>query len=174
MRVKLHNLFILTLICFAPLKGVLANDSYSELEIGVGVFGVSLPDYPGSEEQSNYLVPLPYIYYQDERFEIDRQGIKSWLWHDDKWYLDISVSGGIPVKSEDNIARKGMPDLGWSAELGPSIKYYWEGNPQADDYLSTEFYVRKVAATDFSSIDDAGWRSGFQLSNKKVFYFCDL
>lgn len=141
----------------------------SKLEIGAGVFAFTTPDYPGSEERTSYLVPLPYFHYESDEFTVDREGFTGWFFKRDNWYADISLSAGIPVNSKDNQARQGMPDLDWTLEIGPSMKYYWQGKPNADDYLFAEFYLRKVIATDFTFIDDIGWRSGVRLSHQRVF-----
>ncbi len=40
-------------------------------EIGLGPGLVSYPDYPGSKEQNNLIVPFPYITYRSDAFTID-------------------------------------------------------------------------------------------------------
>ena len=57
----------------------------SELEIGAGVFYASLPDYLGSDEQSSYLLPLPYLYYKNDKFELDRNVFTGYLWRSNDW-----------------------------------------------------------------------------------------
>ncbi|XQW84889.1 MipA/OmpV family protein [Thalassotalea piscium] len=136
-----------------------AEDDYF-LQLGVGAFALSIPDYPGSNEQTEYLVPLPYIYYQDKKISIDRQGITSSLWQKGRFDFDISAAAGVPVKSEKNRARIGMPDIDWTFELGLSAKYFWKGTQRSKNHLFSELFIRKVTATDFATLDGVGWHSG--------------
>ena len=138
----------------------IAQDDY-QLDLGIGAFALSIPDYPGSNEQSNYIVPMPYIYYRDDKVAVDRQGITSSLWQHNNIYFDLSASAGIPAKSKNNRARSGMPDIDWTFGLGTSLKYYWQGDPLAKNTFYSEVFARKVIATDFSSLDNIGWHSGF-------------
>ncbi len=139
------------------------------LEIGIGAFAMHLPQYLGSDQTDSYVVPLPYIYYLDDDFKIDRNQFTGKLWQDNHFYLDISASGGVKVNSEDNAARTDMPDLDWVFELGPSIKYYFSGDPQQSSYVYAEFFTRKATATDFSSFTDVGWRYGPSVTYQKAF-----
>jgi len=91
-----------------------------ELGIGGGVF--SLPQYMGSDERYTYPFAFPYIIYRGERWRLDRSGLRSRLFDSDRLSLDISLSGGLPVKNS-NKARAGMPDIHWTAEIGPKIRW---------------------------------------------------
>ncbi len=145
------------------------NQKDSQLELGVGAFAMNLPQYLGSEQSDSYVVPLPYIYYLDENIKIDRNQFTGKLWQDNHFYLDLSASGGVKVNSEDNEARSDMPDLDWVFELGPSVKYYFEGDPQKLSYFYLEAFARKATATDFHSLTDAGWRYGPSITYQKAF-----
>ncbi len=134
------------------------------LELGAGGFAASIPEYPGAGEQTNIALPLPYVKYQDEHIEVDREGLTGWLWEAENWHLDISMAGGLPVDSEDSEARRGLPDLDWVLEIGPSIKYYWQGEPRAEQFGYAELFYRKATAFDFDSLTNAGWRYGVGLS----------
>ncbi|MBU2892014.1 MipA/OmpV family protein [Colwellia sp. D2M02] len=162
-------------LCFIMLSNIISPAVYanSKVELGIGAFSLHTADYPGSNEYQTYVVPLPYFHYESEKLSIDREGLTGWLWQDNGWYLDISMSAGIPVNSDDNKTRRNMPDIDWSFELGPSIKHYWQGKPNSDDYLLAELYTRKVIATDFRGFDDIGWRTGLRLAHQKTFSFND-
>ncbi len=141
-----------------------------ELEIGAGAFAVQIPQYLGSDEEEHFVVPLPYVYYKDDNFKLDRNQFTGYLWQKDKLFLDLSASAGIAVDSSDNDARANMPDLDWVFELGPSLKYYLEGTPEQSAALYTEFFVRKALATDFQSLTDVGWRFGPAITYQKMIY----
>ncbi|MGE5247051.1 MAG: MipA/OmpV family protein [Verrucomicrobiota bacterium] len=90
-------------------------------ELGAGVAGLMLPDYRGSDEVHNYLLPVPYIIYRLEWLKADRTGIHSRLLHRDRAEVNISLSATPPVRSKNNRAREGMSDLEPMAEIGPSL-----------------------------------------------------
>jgi len=90
-------------------------------EFGMGVGAMVFPDYRGSDEVNVYPLPLPYFVYRGQFLKADREGLRGELF--DKRYLELSFSMGatIPVSSEDNDAREGMPNLRPTLELGPSL-----------------------------------------------------
>ncbi|WP_105214166.1 MipA/OmpV family protein [Pseudoalteromonas sp. T1lg22] len=137
-----------------------AIKSSRELELGVGIFTTSLPHYLGSSEHNKYTVPLPYVRYRSERMSVDRNSAVGYLWQSDNWHLDVSATASLAVDSKDNQARSGMDDLDWVFELGPALDYYFAGQPRSDNYLKSGLFVRKALATDFTSIDDIGFRMG--------------
>jgi len=91
-------------------------------ELGIGVGGLNLPYYRGSDIYRNYAAPYPYITYRGERLNIDRGGIQGHLFKTDRVKLDISLAAGIPVSSDGDSPRAGMPDLDPTVELGPSLE----------------------------------------------------
>lgn len=141
----------------------------SELDLGVGVFGISTPHYLGSAQSQRLVVPMPYINYRSDRLEINRDRLSGLLWQRGPWYVDISLAASLAVDSKDNKARENMPDLGWIFELGPSLDYYLVGAPRDKHSLKLGMYTRKALSTDFSSIDDIGWRYGPNIKYKHQF-----
>lgn len=159
---KLIQAFSCLLTCLS------LHTSASELEIGAGVFTATLPKYIGSNEQENYILPLPYFYYKSDKVQIDRNAFTGFLWHDKNWYLDISLSGNIPVKSDEVSIRQNMPDIDFVGEIGPAIKYYFSGTPQTEEQLSIAFNTRKAVALDFSNIASVGWHYSTSVHYKKT------
>jgi MipA family protein len=92
-------------------------------EIGVGVGGVSMPDYRGSNESRNYLLPFPYGAYRLDWLKADRDGVSAKLLKSDRIELNMSVGASPPVRSKNNEARQGMPDLKPMVEFGPSLDF---------------------------------------------------
>jgi MipA family protein len=90
-------------------------------EAGLGVAALAFPDYRGSDQSSAYLLPAPYFVYRGEFFKADRHGLRGIFFRTDRLDLNLSVGASLPVDSEDNRAREGMPDLKPSIEAGPSL-----------------------------------------------------
>lgn len=90
-------------------------------EAGLGVGAMVFPDYRGSDEVNAYPLPLPYFVYRGKFLKADREGLRGELF--DKRYLELSLSmnATIPVSSDDNEAREGMPSLRPTLEFGPSL-----------------------------------------------------
>ncbi|MDD1633311.1 MAG: MipA/OmpV family protein, partial [Methylococcaceae bacterium] len=80
-------------------------------ELGVGLAFLQLPDYRGSDENRLYLLPYPYFIYRGDIVQVDQERVSGRIFKTDKVLLDISLYGQVPVKSSDNDARTGMPDL---------------------------------------------------------------
>lgn len=91
-------------------------------EAGFGLAGVRLPDYRGSDQSHGYAFPLPFFVYRGEFLKADRQGIRGVLLRDEHVTFNLSVGASLPVRSSENRAREGMPDLKPSVEIGPSAE----------------------------------------------------
>ncbi len=124
------------------------------LGAGLGVFEYHL--YPGAKETRRLIFPVPHFTFRSEKFEIDR-GLKSFLYHSKKVVVDISMDFGLPVNSEDTQARKGMPDLDFMLQVGPSIEFLL--NDKNKSYFDTRFEipVRVAFASDFRNVENIGY-----------------
>lgn len=90
-------------------------------EAGAGAAALRLPDYRGSEQSRDYLLPVPWFVYRGEVIKADRDGVRARVFDSDRVEFDISVNGSVPVDSRDNRARSGMPDLRPTLEIGPVL-----------------------------------------------------
>lgn len=100
-------------------------------EFGLGVGAVSFPAYPGSDEQRQYVVPVPYVVYRGEIIKADRNGVKARLFDTDRVDSYFSLSASPPVSSSSNGARSGMPDLKPMVEFGPALDVHlWQSAAQ--------------------------------------------
>ena len=90
-------------------------------ELGLGVAGLSLPDYLGSDQSRFYALPLPYIVYRGTWLKADRDGARALLFNSQRVKLDVSVAASTPARSSDNDARAGMPNLKGTFEIGPNL-----------------------------------------------------
>ncbi|HEY6000652.1 MAG TPA: MipA/OmpV family protein [bacterium] len=124
-------------------------------EIGAGVAAFSMPAYRGSSEQRGYLLPVPYAVYRGEVLKVDREKVAGMLFSSEHVKLDISMSGSAPASSDGLEARRGMPDLAPSFEVGPQLDVILSERDRwrLDLYLP----VRRVVAVDGSGLHAIGW-----------------
>jgi outer membrane scaffolding protein for murein synthesis (MipA/OmpV family) len=126
-------------------------------EAGAGVTVISFPDYRGSDERRSWLLPFPYLVYRGEFLQADERRVRGLFFKTEWIELDASVSGTPPVNSNENDARRGMPDLDATLEIGPSLNVLLL---QTDDHkarLELRLPVRAALASDFSHVNLAGW-----------------
>lgn len=119
-------------------------------EAGVGVGYVDFPDYRGSDERHRYVLPVPYLVYRGDFLKVDREKVRGLFFKNDYAELDMSLSASVPVKSSDNQARQGMPDLDPTIEIGPSLNFFLLRSEAKKTYLDLRLPLRPVIATDFS------------------------
>lgn len=90
-------------------------------ELGAGIAGLRLPDYRGSDQAHGYLLPLPFVVYRGRFLRADRDGARAVLLDRERLQVDVSVAGSVPTRSNGNAARRGMPDLPGTFEIGPNV-----------------------------------------------------
>lgn len=123
-----------------------------------------LPEYSGSPDDFQFIFPFPYLYYRDESLTIDRRAISDKLYTQGDFSLSLSATGSIPVDSNDDSLRAGMPDLGWVGELGPSLEY------KLSDELAIAWQIRKATGIHNGSLENVGWRSSAVLTWQRVLF----
>lgn len=123
-------------------------------EAGAGVAGITLPDYRGSDEARTYVLPAPYFVYRGELLKADRDGIRTMLFDTDR--VEANLSANATLHSKDNAARRGMPDLKPTVELGGNISFtLWKS---ADHDMKLDFRTPvRTAITLESSPRQIGW-----------------
>lgn len=126
-------------------------------ELGMGLGGVSLPEYRGSDQQKNYLLPIPYVVYRGERFVMDRRGMRGLLFASESVALDISGDFGVPVDSKTSDTRGGMPNLNFMLHLGPSLEFTLHEERDHGDVLKLKLPVQSVISMDMSEPGTHGW-----------------
>ena len=125
-------------------------------ELGAGISALSLPDYRGSNQASVYGIPFPYLIYRGEFLKADRHGIRGTFFGTDRIELNLSLGASLPVNSDDNRARQGMPDLQPTVELGPSLDLNLWRTADRRTRLDLRLPVR-TAVTVTGGMDDIGW-----------------
>jgi outer membrane scaffolding protein for murein synthesis (MipA/OmpV family) len=126
-------------------------------EAGAGASVISFPHYRGSDERRSWALPFPYLVYRGEFLKADERRVRGLFFKADRLELDASVNATVPVKSSENDARRGMPDLDPTLEIGPSLNITVSGSANRKTHLELRLPVRAAIASDFSSVDFAGW-----------------
>jgi len=127
-------------------------------EVGVGVSVIDFPEYRGSAERRTWVLPFPYIVYRGDYLKADeRRGVRGLFFKTESVELDVSFNGTVPVKSSENAARQGMPDLDGTLEIGPSLNFSLMKSADRKTTLELRLPVRGVLASDFSYVDFVGW-----------------
>ena len=124
-------------------------------EAGAGAAVLDFPDYRGADERHTLVLPVPYLVYRGEFLKADRDSIRGQFYKSDRLDLHMSINGSIPVNSGDNSARRGMPDLDPTLEIGPNLTVTLLRSDTT--HLSLRFPLRAAIATDLSHARDQGW-----------------
>jgi len=125
-------------------------------ELGIGMSALSFPDYRGSDESSFFAIPFPYVVYRGTFFKADKDGIRGAFFDSDRVELNGSVGASVPVSSDDNRARQGMPDLQPTVEFGPSLDLNLWRTHDRRYKLDLRLPVR-AAVTVLGGVDYVGW-----------------
>lgn len=125
-------------------------------EAGLGIGALRFPDYRGSDEAQVYPVPVPYFIYRGKILKADRDGVRGEIFNREYVELSMSLNATIPVKSENNAARRDMPDLQPTLELGPSLDLHlWRS---ADEAMKLDVVMPlRVPLTVENSPQFIGW-----------------
>ena len=157
-EVRIYIVILFGLISGAYTYPVQAQEQeIPKWEFGLGLGGLSIPHYRGSDQRKEYLAPVPYVRYNGERLKVDREGGRFFFYDSDDLKLDISASFSLPVDSDENRARQGMPDLDTVIELGPRMQFYLYESKDRSFRVRAALPVRAAIATDLSQTSNVGW-----------------
>ena len=126
-------------------------------EAGLGFTVLDFADYRGSDERSQFILPIPYVIYRGEALKIERDRVRGLFFEYERVTAQLSLGGSVPVNSEDNAARQGMPDLDFTVQIGPSLDLRLYQNRDASVTADVRMPVRTVIATDFRHTHNVGW-----------------
>ena len=97
--------------------------------LGVGLAAGVYPHYPGSKQDETAVAPFPYAEYRSDRIELDRDGLAAKLFQSDRFKLDLSVNGALPVSAKNNdlapSANRDSPLLGQDSYLAGGVAAIW-------------------------------------------------
>jgi outer membrane scaffolding protein for murein synthesis (MipA/OmpV family) len=125
-------------------------------EMGVGVLGLNTPLYPGSSDNANFVIPFPYLRLESKYLDVDR-GIQGKLFKTSRLRFSVSGDLDVPVKSDDDTVRRGMPNLDLVLQLGPSLDVIFNANEIKKREFRLELPLRLALATDGYSTRNTGW-----------------
>jgi outer membrane scaffolding protein for murein synthesis (MipA/OmpV family) len=98
-----------------------ASEGQPLWELGMGLAAVHFPDYRGSDQSRTHVLPLPFVAYRGRFLRADRDGARAILFAGRRVEVDVSLAASVPSDSDDNEARRGMPDLPGTFEIGPNV-----------------------------------------------------
>lgn len=144
-------------ICFA-IAALFAGPALAtdELELGFGVSALHIDDYPGAEQGRSALLPFPYVEMHTARIDLERDRVRGLLWSSGRFALHLGLSGALPVDSDRNHARHGMPDLDAVGEIGPQIAFRLGDAGHATQYR-LELITRSAWRIGDGGIGEEGW-----------------
>ena len=156
MRIQKRYVLLIVLFVLSLSQNTIAGEK-PLWEFGVGVALLQMPDYRGSDENRLYVLPYPYLVYRGDLLKVDDRRISGQIFKTDRVLLDFSGFGSVPVKSTNNSARTGMPDLDPTFELGPALRIILLESKIEKYKLNLTLPVRALFSTDFSSVRREGW-----------------
>lgn len=111
-------------------------------EAGLVSLGLSQQAYPGSDQQVNRALVLPYFIYRGEFLRADGEttGLRAVM--SPSFELDVGFSAALGAGSDKLDARQGMPKLGTLLEFGPRLK--WNLTPNQANRWRVELPLRGV------------------------------
>lgn len=127
-------------------------------QVGASIGAVTVPHYTGSNQQHNLPLLFPSFIYRGNRLRVTRGSVRGLLFSSEHFAVDIGLSGELPVYSGKNDARKGMPDIPLTGEIGPRLvaRLYGDGNGDGIDVL-IRIPLRIVGGIDGTT---GGWTLG--------------
>jgi MipA family protein len=124
-------------------------------EAGAGIGVTTLPHYRGSDQSKTWVLPVPYVAYRGDILKADDRRYRGLFFDSDKVELELSLSGSPPARGND--ARRGMPDLDPTLEIGPSLNIALFRSKNELERLELRLPARTVFSSDFSHVRQAGW-----------------
>lgn len=125
-------------------------------ELGLGLGGVSMPDYRGSDQTRFLALPFPYFVYRLDWLDADRDGVRARFFDSDRVELNLSMDGSAPLRRSSNRAREGMADLDYILELGPSVDVSLWRNAAKTRHLKLVMPVRQAFKVE-GGVRAIGW-----------------
>jgi outer membrane scaffolding protein for murein synthesis (MipA/OmpV family) len=124
-------------------------------EAGAGFAGIDFPVYRGSDERKSYLLPVPYVAYNGEVLQVNRERVRGLIFKRDAVEMDVSVNGSVPARGAK--ARQGMPDLDPTLEVGPSLNFHVLYTEDKKNTFDIRMPLRAVISSDFKHVKHSGW-----------------
>jgi hypothetical protein len=123
-------------------------------EAGLGLAGVSVPDYRGAVEGQQRLLPFPYFVYRGRHVQADRDGL--YLFGASRVQLDFSFDASPPVGTGENFERRGMGELLPVVEAGPALNLVLAGGARQRWAVKLRLAGRAAVASNLRRWDWVG------------------
>ena len=117
-------------------------------EAGVSSVTLYAPDYRGADQMRVRPLILPYAMYRGDVIRADRDGLRAHLLDGQRAQFTVSAGLGLPVKSDRNEARLGMPEIDWVLEFGPALNVALATSDNGRNDLQLRLPVRAAFALD--------------------------
>jgi outer membrane protein len=125
-------------------------------ELGMGGGVAFVPDYPGSDQSRLWAIPFPWGIYRGDILHSDRRGgTRARFIRGAHFEFNMSAAGGLPSRSDHNVARAGMADLEYLGAFGPRLSIDLLSYP-AGSLLRFGLPVRFAFSSDFKHFTDRG------------------
>lgn len=125
-------------------------------EVAVAAGGSYSPDYPAADKNSLHGLALPYVIYRGDVLRLGTDSIAKGVFIDtDYTELNVSMAAAFNTNSDDNGARRGMPDLDYLVEIGPQLKI--KLGKLNGGRAELQLPARAVLSTDFGRVDHRGY-----------------
>jgi hypothetical protein len=152
-------------------------------DMGAIVGHGSLADYPASNEYRYYTLPAPYISYRGELLQSgDEDGTRFRLLNGESLNFDISFGGTFPTDPKKNFARRDMPALDWTLEVGPRLLYYLHRSKEFGK-IRLALPLRSSFSTDFITTKQVGYlfapslqidKNNFPIDNMTLYFSASI
>ncbi len=86
--------------------------------------------------------------YRGEVLRADRDGLRAEFLKSDRIEFNFSGGLGLPVNADRNLARRGMPEIGWVLEFGPAMNVKLATSDDGHHDLQLRLPVRAAFALD--------------------------
>ncbi len=151
-----NHLFFCVIAVFTIIPSSHAQN-LPQWELGAGLAVLHMPSYRGAKATRAYAIPYPYVIYRGDKLNVDEGGVRGWLYKSDTLLVDLSLAGGVPVSSDRNGPRQGMPDLAPTGEFGPSVEYRLWHSEHNHRNLWLRMPLRAAFSIGDSGIKHQGW-----------------
>ena len=144
---------------------IISNNTYAETlwKLGAGIGNITANSYPGSDQTENITSPIPYLEIKTEWFDLDNEGLHTNWFENTNFRLDFSFDLGLPVDSNENNLRTGMPDLQTVGSIGPLLIYQLHDSKKLKWQLQLPV-TYAYAVEDFKA-SSIGW-----VSNPRIYF----
>ncbi len=126
-------------------------------ELYVGIAGMEIPHYRGADSGRTLVLPFPYLIYRGEKLKISDEGVRDLIFDSPSVKLDISIAASLPVPSDADGARKDMPRLDPSIEIGPSLALRLWQSTRRNYKLWLSFPLRTAFSFNDFRFTNQGW-----------------